>query len=218
MKQRDKFEGNLPGKALKYEMFRPQMLIPLLLLFLLISAGCKKEEQAIPATPEIFPLKVGYKWNFLAVRNDSVRSNHVNEVTKDTIYDGQPWFILTYDTAIHTICKNQTGGWWFLYSAAAGAPGVPALYYKYPAQVNDQYFTIDSSLVKVVSINEKVTVAAGTFTCYHYHMIHYRESYECEEYFAPGTGFIKHVIYVTGSGTSSVFETTTLVSCNIPSQ
>lgn len=177
--------------------------------------GCKKENQATPQTLTIFPLKTGNTWSFQFVRNDSVKSNHVNEVIGDTLIGGQTWFILTYDTSVRTVCKNTTEGWWFMNYPAPTKPGTPALYYRYPAQVNDQYMTIDSSLVTVVSTSEKVTVAAGTFTCYHYHMIHYLESYECEEFFSPGTGLIKHVVYEPNTGTSSVKETATLISCKL---
>ena len=187
------------------------------LIPLVISVACSKnEDQAVPVTAEIFPLKVGNKWNYLVVRNDSIRSNHVNEVIKDTLCDGQSWYVLTYDTAVRTICKNTPDGWWFLYSKTPDLPGEPSLYYRYPARVNDQYLTADSTLVTVVSISEKVTVAAGTFTCYHYHMIHFREFYECDEFFAPGAGFIRHVVFESNSGISKVSEVTTLVSTNLP--
>ena len=72
--------------------------------------------------------------------------------------------------------------------------------------------TIDSTLVTVAGISEMITVPGGTFSCYHYHMVHYLENYVCEEYFAPGTGLIKHVVYESGSGTGRISEITNLIS------
>jgi hypothetical protein len=189
------------------------------ILSLMLSAGCsKKTDPPTPAIKEIFPLKVGNTWTFKSVRSDSSQSFHVNEVIRDTLCDAQTWYILTYDTDIRTICKNTAEGWWFLYAENPLLPGTAALYYRYPATLNAQYMTADSSLVTVVGLNESVTVASGTFSCYHYHMIHYRENYECEEFFAPGTGFIKHIVYEPGTGIARVYETTTLVSFHLNGQ
>lgn len=186
------------------------------ILSLMLFAGCSKnQDPPKPLGKEIFPMKVGNTWTFKSVRSDSSQTYHVNEVIRDTVCGTQTWYILTYDTEIRTICKNTTEGWWFIYTENPLLPGTPALYYRYPAQLNTQYMTADSTLITVVSINENVTVASGTFICYHYHMIHYRENYECEEFFAPGTGFIKHIVYEPGSGISKVFETTTLISYHL---
>lgn len=182
-------------------------------LFLSVTTSCKKNNDTPPETVEIFPLKVGNHWVFMTTKADSSKFSHVNDVSKDTLINSEQWFILTYDTLIRTICKNTSLGWWFLYESKSSL--TPDLYWKYPASVDEEYTTADSSLVRVVSINESVTVPAGTFICYHYHLIHYKEAYECEEYLAPGFGLIKHIVYVSGSGSSKIAEVTNLVSYNL---
>jgi hypothetical protein len=42
-------------------------------------------------------------------------------------------------------------------------------------------------------------------------MVHYKEGYACDEYFSPGVGLIKHVIYTDTSATT-IIETTELDS------
>lgn len=182
------------------------------LLCMALMPGCSDPEEIIPAPTEIFPLLTGYLWSFETEGSDSVVRQHVNQVIGHTVINGISWYILTYDTLIRTYCRNTDEGWWYLAGEDPVGNGTPSLYYRYPAKPGDQYMTSDSSLVTVVSIDTPVTVKAGTFSCYHYHMVHYRESYECEEYFAPGTGFIKHVVYAPGSGVTQVAETTTLAS------
>ncbi|MCK9205238.1 MAG: hypothetical protein M0P58_12505 [Bacteroidales bacterium] len=192
-----------------------KLLYGLLILLLMIPTGCRKEEDTTLLNVQIFPTRVGNHWQFLSARSDSVKTYHVNDVIKDTLYDAQQWFVLTYDTNVRTICRNTSLGWWFLYQTGPGLSAAPSLYYRYPATVGEQYLTSDSSLVTVVSIHEIITVAAGTFSCYHYHMVHYRENYECEEYFCPAIGFIKHIVYEPGSGIARVAEVTGLVSYHL---
>jgi len=188
----------------------------ILLLFsavlIMVAGCCKKEDPYTPVQPEIFPLKLGNHWLFKTTGSNSSVTIHVNDVTKDTTYNSEQWYILTYDTVIQTVCKNNSAGWWFLYYPDLISPPVPALYYHYPAAVNEQYMTADSSRVTVMSISDLVTVPAGKFTCYRYHMIHYREGYECDEYLAPGVGLVFHIVYAHGSGTSSIAEVTELQS------
>lgn len=194
-------------------------LMSLCLLYLIWVSGCSKtDEVPAPSASEIFPLKTGNVWRFETVGSDSVVHPHVNLVTGDQVINGTRWYILTYDTIITTYCRNTAEGWWYLAGEDPVGQGTPSLYYRFPAKAGDQYMTSDSTLVKVVSTNARITVKAGTFSCYHYHMVHYLESYECEEYFAPGTGFIRHVTYAPGSGVTQVAETTTLVSFGLQTE
>jgi len=183
---------------------------------LLVMAGCKKNETSYEPvkSPEIFPLSIGYHWNFTTTTSDKVKTTHVNDVINDTLIDGEKWFVLTYDHSIRTICRNNSSGWWFMYQSVLLSPVTPSLYYRYPASVNEVYMTLDSTKVTVLSVNDIVTVPAGKFTCYRYHMIHYREGYECDEYLSPGTGLVLHVIYAPGIGTTKVAEVTELENFN----
>jgi len=174
--------------------------------------GCKKTGTSYEPvkSPEIFPLSIAYHWDFITTTYDTVKITHVNDVIKDTLIDGEKWFVLTYDHSVRTICRNNSSGWWFLYQAGPQSPGTPSLYYRYPASVNEVYMTLDSTKVTVLSVNDIVTVPAGKFTCYRYHMIHYLEGYECDEYFSPGIGLVLHVIYAPGEGSTKVVEVTEL--------
>jgi hypothetical protein len=189
-------------------------LFTYLIPFLLIIAGCSKNETPYEptASPEIFPLKTGNHWVFRTTTHDTLVTTHVNDVIKDTLVNGGTWFVLTYDNSIRTICRNNPAGWWYLYKATLQSQGTPWLYYRYPAAVNEVYMTPDSTRVTVVSVSDIVTVPAGKFTCYRYHMNHYLEGYTCDEYFSPGTGLILHVIYAPGTGFTKVAEVTELLS------
>jgi hypothetical protein len=193
-------------------IIQPCLFFLVIPIFLMI-AGCSKNETTDPITsPEIFPLKTGNHWVYRTTTNDTVTATHVNDVIKDTLCNGEPWFVLTYDNSVRTVCRNNTAGWWFQYQATPHSPETPSLYYRYPASVNEVYMTLDSTKVTVLSVSDIVTVPAGKFTCYRYHLIHYREGFECDEYLSPGTGLIWHVVYSPGSGITKVAEVTELMS------
>ncbi|MEI6173968.1 MAG: hypothetical protein WCR01_09460 [Bacteroidota bacterium] len=191
-------------------------LLFLLIPALLVMAGCKKtgtSDEPVKS-PEIFPLSIGYHWDFTTTTSDKVKTTHVNDVINDTLIDGEKWFVLTYDHSVRTICRNNSSGWWFLYQSVPQSPVTPLLYYRYPVSGDEVYMTPDSTKVTVVSVNDIVTVPAGKFACYRYHMIHYREGYECDEYLSPGTGLVLHVIYAPGIGSTKVAEVTELEKFN----
>jgi hypothetical protein len=66
---------------------------------------------------------------------------------------------------------------------------IESLLFKYPATLNEVYLSYDSVKVKVISINENVTVPAGTFSCYHYQTN--ENGYLSDNYISPGVGMIK---------------------------
>ncbi|MCK9422730.1 MAG: hypothetical protein M0Q38_09035 [Bacteroidales bacterium] len=182
------------------------------IFFLLLLISCRKEYSPTPFQTQIFPLNVGNHWTFQTTIADSTHTIHVNDVLKDTLINQEQWFILTYDTVIRTVCRNTARGWWYIFEGKSPSVMKSDLFWKYPSTVNDQYLTADSSYVTIVSVNETVKVPAGIFNCYHYHMVHYKQGYECEEYLAPGYGLVKHTVYAPGTGTSKIAETTELVS------
>jgi len=192
-------------------------LIYLLIPLLFVNTGCNKKESSYEPliTPEIFPLNTGNHWVYRTTTYETVTATHVNDVVKDTLCNGEKWFVLTYDNSIRTICRNNAAGWWFMYQATPQSSFASQLYYHYPASVNEVYMTPDSTRVTVLSVSDIVSVPAGKFTCYRYHMIHYRENYICDEYLSPETGLILHVIYEQGQGTSKVAEVTELESFSL---
>jgi hypothetical protein len=79
------------------------------------------------------------------------------------------------------------------------------LMYKYPATKGDIYGDSEYS-VEVISINEKITVSAGTFNVIHYSITlgsnSFMNSYEIvslESFIAPGIALVKRVFIVKDS-------------------
>ncbi|MGA2298428.1 MAG: hypothetical protein ABSG15_12855, partial [FCB group bacterium] len=81
--------------------------------------------------------------------------------------------------------------------------------FKYPANAGDIYIS-DNGIITVSSINEIVTVPAGTFSCYLYDIKIADE--EVIFYISPGSGFIKIEIDYTSrpNGRLVIFELTNL--------
>ncbi len=120
----------------------------------------------------ILPLTIGNQWI-----SDVTEYNSSGQVTAhyidtgyiggDTIIVDTTWYLFldedsaSVDTSIWT---NKDDGAWS-WTDSASAP--QALFFKYPANPGDSYPLYDVT-VTVESINESVTVPAGTFTCYYY--------------------------------------------------
>lgn len=164
------------------------LLIPLVLIAL---ASCKKSETTEdPVTiPDLIPLKIGNTWNYRSTMQDTIITNHFNKVIRDTTILGETWSVMTYDSDINVILKNKADGLWFM-NPTKSMNGIAILYYKYPVPAGTQYTTSDGVDVKVVSVNESVTVPMGTFVCYHYTTT-YGNFEVYQEYYCPGKGLVK---------------------------
>jgi hypothetical protein len=155
-----------------------RLLSAVFLSVLMICACSKKDSNPVtPGAPTtVFPLAVGNQWIMQGYIFD-VASNALKMAGKDTLtvgrdttIQGETW----YSQGDGTYMSNRTGGLW-QYNADYGRQ----LYFKYPAQVNDTYSMIsgdavngfDTASVKVISINQSITVPAGTFSCISYQWI-----------------------------------------------
>ena len=185
----------------------------LLLLLVAVSfmiAGCSSSNE--PSVMELFPLKVGNTWTFNFTDEDNVTTEVVNTVKNEiTILQNEKWFVLDYDNELQSVCKNKSDGFWFADYNTESKIYTPELVYKYPASTGNQYETNSGIKVKVVSINEKITVPFGTFDCYHYE-IDYGDDMVTDEYFAPNVGLIKLVSYAVEAGQKIKKSTTELKS------
>ncbi len=89
----------------------------------------------------------------------------LSTVISDTLIADSLWMVVEDTTSIdHTYTVNRVDGVWY-WSDTLTPPEALAL--KYPATVGDSYPYYDAT-VYVVSIDEQITVPAGTFSCYYY--------------------------------------------------
>lgn len=139
-------------------------------VLLSLSAGlcCKKDDTAVgnqlpTDNRELIPLKVGNKWvahsttynpggTIIADRADSL------EFLADTVMQGQHWFNMSNVTLVG---KKSDGVWFWNGSNPA------ELVFKFPAVPNEVYQTSAGQAV-VLSINTRITVPCGTYSCYVY--------------------------------------------------
>jgi len=183
----------------------------LLVIISIFALNCSEETSTIKQeAKELLPLKTGNKWNYATVSAGNNVSSHYNEVRGDTVLapihaPNEKWFIFGYDTEINSYCINKSDGLWFLSES-----GIPILYYKYPAVNSDEYTTADSTHIRVVSNNKKVTVKAGTFSCIHYDT--FNKYFAFDEYWAPGVGLVHLAKYKLNTNKQIVVERTELVS------
>jgi hypothetical protein len=174
----------------------------LMLLSALLS-GCGGDDNSTNSihVKQIWPLKVGNQWIFEWRESDSagnviVVDTSVLEVKKDTLIDGEMWYIITEDgarTDVSVPTTVRSDGLW-----VGGSSG--ELFAKYPAAVNDTFVSgVDTAIVE--SVNDMVAVPAGAFICYKYK---YPESAGSRayqyRYFSPGVGFIKGEEYLKTDG------------------
>jgi hypothetical protein len=113
----------------------------------------------------IVPLAIGNRWTIhTSVRSAEGRLISVQientQIQSDTIVDGERWFLMN-NSGHNTICTNRSDGFYVLRS------GVAMLRFKYPSDVGDRFRGIDGEM-RVVSVDEHVSVPKGSFVCYQY--------------------------------------------------
>lgn len=182
----------------------------LLLVAFIFLLGCKDNTVSNEnVNKDLIPTKVGNKWNYETTSHEGTRTYHFNEITRDTtLANNEKWFVLSYDDIINSYFLNKEDGLWFLSEA-----GTPILYYKNPAQAGNTYQTIDSTFIRVVSVNQPVLVKAGTFNCIHYDTRN--SKYLFDEYWAPGVGLVKLTTYPLNSNKQVILENTELISFSL---
>lgn len=142
--------------------------ILILLLISLISCG----ESTVNEPPkksnknEIVPLSVGTYWKYKYTDYDTINpkiSFSEERITKDTTINNVKYFVLEkLFSKNKSFCYNDNNGY-FQNSKDYN------VFVKYPAQVGEIFYMNPySDTVKVISVNQKITVPAGTFECYHY--------------------------------------------------
>jgi len=185
-------------------------LIILIFGFVFVLMGCKKEDTSPAAsamTPlssiQIVPHKIGNRWNLRSVNFTSHDTNYfANSIIKDTLIGLELWFIEEFGNAGSSVpTKNKNDGLYFYHNTINSGE----LAYKYPAQVNDGYYSsyYNDSII-VLSINSTVTVPAGTFNCYQYFTYRLWGTYAGYIYVSPEIGFVKSESYINNVLSSNV--------------
>lgn len=190
-------------------------MIIMILIAVLVGCGTDKVTSPTAVSPAFIPLKVGNQWTYEEVHLDSAGNTHridtmVQEISRDTLINGEKWYILTIngavDPEIGPITIRRDGMW-------AGGPS-GSLQFKYPASVNDT-FMMGNQLSIVESICDTITVPAGVFICHNYKWPEEPASPRPYQYhyLSPGVGFIKaEEFYKTQSGYIYINIRTELIS------
>jgi len=188
-------------------------IILLLIVVLFISTACSDDSSSPSKTKELFPAKIGNKWNYL-VTTGGISVNKVNEIVSDEVVNDIKWYNLALNSQIVMQLRNANDGMHVLYTDSNSVNRKDVLFYKYPVTELTEY-DADGNFVKIVSLDKKVTVPAGTFSCYYYNVVYAVDSSKYEEYYAPGVGVVKLVEYKDSLGFRKPITTTELESYNL---
>jgi len=174
----------------------------IILLSFFFSTSCKKENsdsQSSGGTSQtIIPLAQGNIWNYRRISFPQQDTSFFSIwISGDTIVGSENWFkqYSGQDSSNYIFTKNKQDGFHYYHQNV----GTDDLVYKYPAVVGDNYvasYYIDS--ITVQNIDTNITVPAGQFSCYEYH-INEMGFYIYLSYFSPGTGKIKTISYTNGT-------------------
>jgi hypothetical protein len=167
----------------------------------------------------LIPLKIGNTW----FATDKYDTNGVfkssmegaYKIIKDSLFKGKKWAVMdeyelvTGPGTNGALVRNDTDGIHIMDEMRNGDL-LNTLWFKYPCKAGDEFANFSSTyndlgdietddyVTKVISINESVTVPAGTFKCIHYQQIHnYTSSsnsfsqHIIDTYISFGVGFIK---------------------------
>lgn len=162
----------------------------------LIFSACSSGTGPENASQVILPLIDGNAWIGTSVDSDSTGS--VLRRRPDTTY--------TRGARIYGGDRFQLAGRFEgMRNAADGlhvwrgeSPDVSLLLLPFPSEPGRRLIvdfargaSVDTVSVQVVATDVEVTVAAGTFRCYHYHIVSSTNGYEVDAYLAPDVGFVK---------------------------
>lgn len=165
----------------------------ILLAVILFASACSESSSPSNKKLEILPLEIGNKWEY-----KTSLEGEINDMTamifKDTIINNERWF--NYGGCLLMI--NREDGLWLRFYDDITNKWIEELRYKYPAVAGEQY-SDSLDFVKVLSVNERITVPAGTFNCYVYRIPLFEDNY-MDFYLCPGIGGIKTVSYENWNG------------------
>jgi hypothetical protein len=192
----------------------------LLLLNLITSSGCKKDDTFTNTNVEvILPLSVGNSWTYKVTPYDT-GGNPLTynlpdvgvQVYYDTLVGSDRWYSLSqHRPAVGFDWRsNKSDGLW-----QQDAYSRTYLLYKYPANANETYSSA-SAQVTVLAVDQMVTVPKGTYACIKYKFVDLGARATFYAYVSPNLGEIKFErIGNTPSGADYVYQTVELKSAVI---
>ncbi len=177
--------------------FPPAIVLTLVLLN--ASCGNNDDSSAVstPGLPNvILPLQDGNFWSYRRTAYDSQGSviavdTTTERVARDTLLSGERWYIWQTPSGL-SMGTLRSDGYWSL------AGGVPALFFVYPASVNQTYMiTENGPTIRVIAVDTLISVPRGTFPCIGYEQLDDRSgSLVRIDYLAANTGLIRAEEYV----------------------
>jgi len=173
------------------------MKIVCVFLFISIVITCyscsENSTESNPNNISLIPFKLNNYWEYAHIIYDSggniiISDSALYKVDKDTFFLNQRYF--GYEDSRFYYTNKNDGLWMYELIGDSVKNGI---YLKYPCNVGDSYvFIFGRPLnVTVTSLNEKVTVEAGTFSCIQYRFRYTPTSPYSYTYVAPGVGIIK---------------------------
>ncbi|MGB2868359.1 MAG: hypothetical protein WBD36_07910, partial [Bacteroidota bacterium] len=136
-------------------------------------------------------------------------------LVRDTMIQNEKWYFIGFNASATELLTNRSDGLWYMRTQLSQPP--PALFAKYPANVNDAWVGPDSASAKVVAKDLSVSVPHGTHSCYHYTFADNPSQFvSMARYFLPGSGLIKDDFFsTTASGRTYVTYRRELVSLSL---
>ncbi|NLO19982.1 MAG: hypothetical protein GX121_08945 [Ignavibacteria bacterium] len=168
-----------------------------LALALLFSSACSDSGNSPSKTKELLPTKVGNEWKYVATTGGigTIRLGKVSELMK---IEEKDWFSFVIAPKTQKVIRNAADGVHVLLYNDSTKKEEDFLFYKYPVEEISEY-EVNGNQVRLVATDKEVSVPAGTFSCYYFNVM-YSDSTRYEEYFAPGIGLIKYVLYSDSAG------------------
>jgi hypothetical protein len=161
------------------------VLVMLTLLF-----ACGKDNSTNPGpTTQIMPLKIGNSWTFSRATFDAnghtvIIDTLTETIVRDTIINNERWYIALLssgDSSRTDLMTNRADGLWGRrYDEAFIA-------INYPMAVGDTLGD-DGLFMTLESDTTSITVPAGDFSCYNYHL--FGSNIDIYNYYSPGIGQI----------------------------
>lgn len=169
-------------------------------IFLFSCNGNDNPLVVVEKKKEIIPLNVGNTWEYTITLYDSTgnvknTSIEYRQIISDTLVEGERWYKANF---LGYYIANRSDGVWqrnlrFPYIGESQELSDPFLRIPFPLELNES-ITIRSQTYTLLSNDIKVTVPAGTFTCYLYRLNLPPSVGGVSEYFlyySPGVGLIK---------------------------
>jgi len=156
------------------------------------------------SSSQLIPLKVGNSWTYRYVyydsNGDSTSGEDTNIIYDDTVYNKTKYYSSHPDWDDDWY-GNKSDGYYHIEFFEDHVNG-PYLLKKYPVKKGEIFVNDYGNTVKVISVNEKITVFGHQYTCVHYRMEYSESDYwrREDEYYAPKIGLVYQYVEYYSNG------------------